>query len=67
MALIKAEDFVQASLRPMLERNHLAGPRRENFIVGRILKLSIPFVTSTFTAILAPVQAITEWIALCFR
>ena len=65
MALIKAEDLIDARLGSMLKCDHCARSRRQNLVVSRILKLAILLVAGTFSRILTPVEAVAERCAFC--
>lgn len=64
MALVETEHLVDGGLCPLLEGNHLAGARREDLVVGRVLQFAVPLVAGTLSGILAPVEAVAERLAL---
>ena len=48
VALIEAENFINASLCSLLKCNHLPRSRRKLLAIGWVLQLSIPFVAGAF-------------------
>ena len=64
VALVEAEHLVDGGLCALLEGDHLAGTRREDLVVGRVLQLSVPLVAWALAGILAAVEAVAERLAL---